>query len=102
MKWFAALFAAKEIHEMTTITTRSSSCHGCKLLSELNVEKSGTVMNCDQNGNGWRYQGYSGGRKQPSRMCVDKGAEPSVKVNEPKEGNSGRVNVPLSTIKLPV
>jgi len=45
MKWFANLFAANEIHEMTTITTRSQERHGCKFPNELRIENAGTVKN---------------------------------------------------------
>ena len=45
MKWFAVLFAANEMHEMTTMTTRSQERHGCKFPRELMIENAGTVMN---------------------------------------------------------
>jgi len=45
MKWFAVLFAAKEMHEITTMTTRSHERHGCKFPNELSTENAGTVTN---------------------------------------------------------
>ena len=45
MKWFAVLFAANEMHEMTTMTTRSQERHGWRLPKELRTENAGTVMN---------------------------------------------------------
>ena len=45
MKWFAVLFAAKEIHEMTTMTTRSQERQGCRFPKELRTENAGTVIN---------------------------------------------------------
>jgi hypothetical protein len=45
MKWFAVLFAANEMHEMTTITTRSQERHGWRFPIELRTENAGTVIN---------------------------------------------------------
>ena len=62
MKWFAILFAAYDAHEMTTITTSSHVQNGCRFESEDAIENAGTMMNCDHQGNGWRYHGKLGGR----------------------------------------
>ena len=61
IKWFATLFAAYEMHEMTTITTRSHAT-GCSLFSELSTENTGTIANCVHHGNGCRYHGNDDGR----------------------------------------
>jgi hypothetical protein len=45
MKWFAVLFAANEMHEMTTMTMRSQERQGGRLPIELRTENAGTVIN---------------------------------------------------------
>ncbi len=45
MKWLAVLFAANEMHDMTSMTTRSQERHGCKFPNELRIENAGTVTN---------------------------------------------------------
>jgi hypothetical protein len=45
MKWFAVLFAANEMHEMITMTTRSQERQGWRLPIELRTENAGTVIN---------------------------------------------------------
>jgi hypothetical protein len=44
MKWFAVLFAANEMHEMTTMTMRSQERQGWRLPIELRTENAGTVI----------------------------------------------------------